>query len=304
LKAAIVADALRRLAKLDMAIVVGPGVPSTGYRTSLRLAVDSEGRACYRRRHDHELVAPDRCLVTHPRLEELVVDGRYPGARDVTLRIGARTGDRLVYPRPTASAGLVLVAPDVVVARRARTFLHEDAAGRRWRVAATSFFQSGPEAAEALVAAVNRAVGSASLGTLVDAYCGVGLFGGSLDAGRVIGIESHEVAAADASANLAGLDARVVVADVADSRTWGRGLAGVDVVVADPARSGLGPSAVAALSWVGAAVLVLVSCDPASLARDAVLLAKRGYRLSSVELVDLFPHTFHVETVSRFERVA
>jgi 23S rRNA (uracil1939-C5)-methyltransferase len=76
------------------------------------------------------------------------------------------------------------------------------------------------------------------------------------------------------------------------------------VVVADPARSGLGPSAVAALSWVGAPVLVLVSCDPASLARDAGLLATRGYRLTGVEAVDLFPHTFHVETVSRFERVA
>jgi 23S rRNA (uracil1939-C5)-methyltransferase len=304
LKAAIVADALRRLARVDMAVVVGPGVPSTGYRTSLRLAVNAEGRACYRRRHGHELVAVDTCMVTHPRLEELVVHGRYPGAREVILRVGARTGERLVYPDPPAAVGRVVVGSDVVVARRARTFLHEKAAGRRWRVSATSFFQCGPDAAEVLVGAVDRAVGSASRSTLVDAYCGVGVLGGSLGAGRVIGIESHAVAAADASANLAGLDAQVMVAEVADSPMWRRDVAGVDVVVADPSRSGLGPSAVAALSSVGAPVLVLVSCDPASLARDAGLLATRGYRLRGVELVDLFPHTFHVETVSRFERVA
>ena len=78
--------------------------------------------------------------------------------------------------------------------------------------------------------------------------------------------------------------------------------ADVDVVIADPARSGLGKPGVAALTRTGAPVLVLVSCDPASLGRDAKLLAAAGYRHERSEVVDTFPHTTHVEVVSRFVR--
>jgi tRNA/tmRNA/rRNA uracil-C5-methylase (TrmA/RlmC/RlmD family) len=73
-------------------------------------------------------------------------------------------------------------------------------------------------------------------------------------------------------------------------------------VIADPARPGLGPAASAALAGLGAERLVLVSCDPASFARDVGLLAGHGYRLAQTQVLDLFPHTFHVEAVSRFER--
>ena len=76
----------------------------------------------------------------------------------------------------------------------------------------------------------------------------------------------------------------------------------VDVVIADPARTGLGRPGVAALSATGAPRLVLVSCDPASLARDATLLAAAGYALSRWQVVDLFPHTAHIEVVARFDR--
>ena len=78
----------------------------------------------------------------------------------------------------------------------------------------------------------------------------------------------------------------------------------MDVVVADPARGGLGKAAVGVLAATGARRLVLVSCDPASLGRDAALLGRAGYRWSSTRLVDLFPHTPHVEAVSSFDRAA
>ena len=71
-------------------------------------------------------------------------------------------------------------------------------------------------------------------------------------------------------------------------------------MLADPARSGLGKPGVAALARLGAPVLVLVSCDAASLGRDAKLLAAAGYRHERSELVDTFPHTTHVEVVTRF----
>ena len=99
--------------------------------------------------------------------------------------------------------------------------------------------------------------------------------------------------------NLADLDATVVASEVGRRRPRA-----ADVVVADPARPGLGRPGVGFVAPTGASRLVLVSCDPASLARDTALLARAGYHLASVALVDAFPHTFHVETVSRFDLVS
>jgi len=157
-------------------------------------------------------------------------------------------------------------------------------------------------AAEALAAAVADAAGDAlpEAGTLVDAYAGVGLFGSVLGAtrrARVVAVESDPAAVADARVNLADLDADVVAAEVGRWRPCP-----ADLVVADPSRSGLGRPGVAAVVATGARRLVLVSCDPASLGRDTALLAGAGYRLVTVDLVDAFPHTFHVEAVARFDR--
>ncbi|HEX6657597.1 MAG TPA: hypothetical protein VF065_05920, partial [Ilumatobacter sp.] len=73
-----------------------------------------------------------------------------------------------------------------------------------------------------------------------------------------------------------------------------------EVAIADPARTGLGKPGVRAVAAAGAHVLVLVSCDPVALARDAALLRSHGYRHESTDVVDLFPGTHHVETVTRF----
>jgi 23S rRNA (uracil1939-C5)-methyltransferase len=302
LKTAVVVDALRRIAHVDPAPVrAGGAVADRGYRTTVRLAVDADGRPSYRRRHGHELVAVDSCLIAHPALEELIVEGRFPGARDVTLRISVATGERIAIPRP-ASAGAV-VPGDVLIGGR----LHEEVAGMPWRVSGGSFFQDGPAAAELLVDAVRAAAGDAldRGGILVDAYAGVGLLGGVLAAGRdgveLIAIESHPTAGRDAQANLRRLGAHVVRADVSPWRAPDEPVA---LAVADPARPGLGRPGVQALAAARPEVLVLVSCDPASLGRDTALLRDAGYDLASVTVLDLFPHTFHVETVSRFERRA
>ena len=308
LKVGIVADALRRLAHLPD-VEVRPAaatLPVPGYRTSLLLAVGPDGRPAYRRRHGHDLVTVDSCLVAHPRLAELVAGGRFPGARQVGLRVGARTGDRLASPDRAAERAVV---PEGTTVDR-HGAIHEQVGGRRWRISARSFFQPGPEAAEALVDAVAAAAGGDGRRGchLVDLYAGVGLLGGCLadrwGAASLTAVESHPAASADAARNLADLDAAVCVGEVAE--VCGRGLPvggggrPPDLVVADPARSGLGRSAAASVAGLGAPVVVLVSCDPASLARDAGLLAGAGYRLERVEVVDLFPATFHTEAVARF----
>lgn len=310
LKAAVVVDALRRIAKMADPPEPEPvRAPGPALRTTVRLAVDADGRAGHRRRGaDGGPVATDACLAAHPLLEELIVHGRYPGASEVVLRVGVASGQRLarVSPRPAQASA---VPPGVVVVAaggRRTASVVEEVAGRRFRIGAESFFQPGPVAATALVGAVVDAVGDALPpgGHLVDAYAGVGLLSSVLGArtgASVTAIEQHAAAVADARVNLADLDARVVTSEVGRWRPPA-GAPAPDVVVADPSRPGLGRPGVATLVAAGAPRLVLVSCDPASLARDTALLAAAGYRLAHLALVDSFPHTFHVETVARFDR--
>jgi len=304
LKAEIVTDALRRIAKLPEPPAPEPA-PLSGpaLRTTARLAVSPAGRAGHRPHAGTGAVETDACLAAHPLLEELIVAGRYPGAGEVMLRVSVATGERLVLV--DRAADHVEVPEGVGVFQegdRRPANVSEDVAGRRLRVSAGSFFQPGPVVAEGLVAAVDAAIGDAlgEGGVLVDLYAGVGLFASTIGARRaatVVAVESDPSAVADARVNLAGLDAEVVASEVGRWRPRPAG-----VVVADPSRSGLGRPGAGAVAATGAARVVLVSCDPASLARDAVLLAGAGYRLTSVALVDAFPHTFHVETVSRFDR--
>jgi tRNA/tmRNA/rRNA uracil-C5-methylase (TrmA/RlmC/RlmD family) len=134
---------------------------------------------------------------------------------------------------------------------------------------------------------------------VVDAYAGVGLFSATAvpPEARVTAVEWNRSSVADARVNLADRDAVVRRSDVAQ---WHPEPA--DIVIADPARTGLGKRSTAVLAGTEASVLVLVSCDPAALARDVTLLAGHGYELVEARVVDLFPHTHHVEVVSRFVR--
>lgn len=304
LKVDIVRDSLRRIAHVED-IEIDVVEPESDGRTTVRAAI-ADGRPALHRRHSHDLVPVDACLASHPLVEEVLVHGRFEGASDVTVRCGARTGDRLVVVAPKVEqvyvpTGTVVVTKGAKAERAAS--IREEATGRSWRISAQSFFQSSPEVAEALVDAVHSAVGPlAPADHVVDAYAGVGLFAGAVAgaaATRITAIESHPAAAADARVNLADVDAHVIRCEVAKWRP-----SPADVVIADPARPGLGRSAARALAAARARVIALVSCDPASFARDVALLAGLGYRLTTVTLVDAFPHTFHVETVARFARIA
>ena len=303
LKGSMVAEALARLGGLpDAEVAPGPVLPATGYRTTLRGVADATGRFALRRHHSHDLVPVPACLVAHPRLAAVAAEGRFPAGSEITIRVGARTGDRMVIVDGPAGAvevpdGVRVVTGDELAGGR-RAWLFEVVAGVRLRVSARSFFQAGPDAAEALVAAVGQALGPSE--TLADLYAGVGLFAATVGRGaRVVAVEASASAAADARVNLAGGDAKVVRRDVARWRPRA-----VEAAVADPPRAGLGRGGVRAVAATRASRVVLVSCDAGALGRDARLLAEAGYAWTGSTLVDAFPHTPHVEVVSRFERRA
>jgi 23S rRNA (uracil1939-C5)-methyltransferase len=301
LKVAVAQDALVRTGRIDdVALAAGDALPEHDYRTTLRLALDRAGQPGFRAARSHRVVTTEQCLVAHPALERLLPALRVPGARELVLRVGVRTGERLAHWTPDRATprGLpddVRTGPDAAV--------HELVHGARLRVSARAFFQSSPQAAELLVAAVRRAAGDPASwpeGAVIDAYGGVGLFAATaVPAERpVVVVEANAAACDDARINLAGRDG-VGIEPVPVERWRPRPAA---LVIADPARAGLGAQAVAVLAATGAPGLVLVSCDPGAFARDARLLTEAGYRLVSGEVLDLFPNTHHLEVVSAFRR--
>jgi len=304
MKASVIADAWERIGRLPRPDVMIRPLPAAGYRTTIRLAVD-RGGVGFRAARSHDVVAVDECLVAHPLAAELITGGRYDGCDEVMIRVGARTGEAMVVAYPSAAAvsvpsGVTLVGADELASGR-QAWIHELVAGRPWRISAESFFQTRPDGAEALVdevrSAVERLVGTPS--RLVDLCAGVGLFAGTVPADHVTAVEQSRSACADARSNLADLgggdSADVVHASFAK---WRPSMA--DVVIADPSREGLRRVGVERVALTGASVVVLVSCDAGAGARDAGLLVAAGYHPEAVTLVDLFPHTHHVEVVSVF----
>ncbi|NBO79651.1 MAG: class I SAM-dependent RNA methyltransferase [Actinobacteria bacterium] len=300
-KVAVVREAFARTARMpDAPIVRGGAVAHDASRTTVRMAVTSQGRLGFRRAASHDVVETEQCLVMHPLLQSLVSTVGVRGEGEVTLRCSVATGERAVWSHDKAR---VLGLPNDAAAGAAAV-IHEDVAGARLRVSMASFFQASPQAAELLVDAVARAAGDAldgRDGVVVDAYGGVGLFAATVVPIGVqcVLVESSESACSDAYENLRGRSATVMHTRFEHWRAVRAGL-----VIADPARSGLGKAGVTTLLDTAAPTVVLVSCDAVAAARDARLLVDAGYDLVNAEVLDLFPHTHHVEVVSHFVRGA
>ena len=139
--------------------------------------------------------------------------------------------------------------------------------------------------------------------TLVDVYCGVGLFGLALadHVERVIGVEADPSAIADLRYNARGLEHVVPIEGKTQAAL--SGLEGpIDLMVIDPPRSGAGKQIVEEIVRLQPQRVAYVSCDPATLARDARHLVEGGYHLQMVQPLDLLPQTFHIESVALFVR--
>ncbi len=176
-------------------------------------------------------------------------------------------------------------------------------AGTTFRVGPTSFFQTSTAGAEMLVEEVRRCVPADRSLRVLDLYAGVGLFALTVAdrVGEVVAVEEHAAAARDGEANAAAngrANVRWIRAPV-ERAVADRSLGRFPVVIADPPREGLAPGVLKGIvEGCRARTLLLVSCDPTTLARDLALGRSLGGTVERVVPVDMFPHTHHLETVA------
>lgn len=285
---------------------------------------------------DHTFIPVTDCPIQHPismrilhAMEELATKHQLPLAQLIT-RVSPAEGTALailvcwewsdeLLPAATALCEQIPECVGVLLSRvRGRSVvrrtLAEPLTGRgklvqhlgpwTYQVSAESFFQINNVQATHLLKLAQQYAGDLTGRVLADAYCGVGTFLVPLaqQAARAIGIEEHPIALQDASDNLSPYtrhDIRLYEGrvEVMLPRLLRKGR-NIDVIILDPPRKGAGREVLEALDDLGVERVVLVSCDPATLGRDAGDLAAMGYRLQSVQPVDMFPQTWHVETIA------
>ncbi len=309
-KREILREGLQRIGKLDppeeIRLISGP---AWGYRNRIQLQVQGR-RLGFHESGSHRLCPVTECVIASPRLNEALA----------ALR--KMTGERR-FPRFLRTVELFTNENEIQVntteagtQRVARSFfdwcadripgavssaLEYGAAGEVFRVSPRSFFQVNRCLIDQFV---EEALGDAAGESAVDLYAGVGLF--SLPLARrfrsVQAVESSLSAVRDLEFNAqrAGLPVsihRMAAAGFLEGLTQAP-----DFILADPPRAGLGTQTAAQLIRLSPARLALVSCDPATLARDLAALLGAGYRMEKLTLIDLFPQTFHIESVARLSR--
>jgi len=251
------------------------------------------------------------------------VDAVSAAARAVPtlLVIHARPGSLIEDPQQlanelmTAAPGIVGVIIERVGGRYGRVFagqefLTDTVLGRRFRVSADSFFQVNLLQAAMLVERAIALLEPLRTDVILDGYSGVGLFSSFLATRgvRVIGIESQPSAVMDARATTTlNNQNTITVLEGTLERLLGQlhyRRERVDVALVDPPRAGCHPKALQALQILAPRAICYVSCDPSTLARDISTLCSGGrYRLVSAQPIDMFPQTYHIESVALLTRV-
>lgn len=306
------------------------------YRNRIRLHVDrATSRLCYKRPSSHQNLAVDACPIAAPILEDSLkaIQAAAPtwqlgrhfteielftnSAKDSVLITLWTSGASLpvshkfqeLWPQMRAQnpniTGAAVFSADKVkqpieaLAKVGEQSLVYTAAGREYRVSLGSFFQTN----RFLIDALANLVTDRPSDTLAwDLYAGVGLFSVALASRfeKIIAVESAPASIRDLHHNLQGKQNRIIASRTLDFlRRFHPGKESTpDFVVVDPPRAGLGKEVTALLVDVRPAHITYVSCDPATLSRDLKSLLDSGYHLTSMHMVDLFPQTFHLESVA------
>jgi 23S rRNA (uracil1939-C5)-methyltransferase len=341
IKVAILKENLRRIAKLELEteITIHPS-PPWNYRIRTRLKVQTapEFALGFYKFSSHELLPVEECPVSSPLINRAIAafwqmgrerklpDGIhevefFANADDTQLLIEAfcppgtpstpiREWAGTLHSALSEITGTVVhrtelpsvtraTDPKQVAASGAREITYQtDAAS--YRVSAGAFFQVNRHLINELVNIVTEGY---SGNTALDLYAGVGLFSTLLSRrfAQVIAVESSQTSHADLVHN-SPANVKAVRATTADFLRNPGCQVRPDFVVVDPPRSGLGENVVQSLVGLGAHRITYISCDPATVSRDLAGLLSAGYRIERVHLVDLFPQTYHLESVFQLAR--
>jgi 23S rRNA (uracil1939-C5)-methyltransferase len=328
-----VSDAFQRIARLDLSVEdCQPSPRALHYRHKIQLAMTQAAggwKIGLMGHHTHAFVPIDRCAIHSP-LGERILAAISPRLRNtpvpltqVTIRTSWRTCEALILlhgfrlNRAASAFAAELLSADPAVRGvvwwpidrgkeellAGRDWIQDEIAGLTCRVSAGSFCQVNVAQADFLYRRVIELAGLRPGERVLDLYCGIGLLTllAAKAGGQVTGIERAAEAIADARFNARLNQVKATfLSGPCERLVQRRGPA--DVALLNPPRQGCDPTVVAALAAQTVARLFIISCDPATLARDVRRLVDLGFRVDRVKPFDMFPQTTHVEVVCCLSR--
>ena len=321
-KTAILRDQLERLGGLK-APPVQPAVASPQeyqYRNHVQFHLTPQGALGYHKPRSNEVIAIQECHLPEPALNALWPQLAFEPLTEIeriALRLGANDDLQIILESRDPAApdlsveelpvSVVHLSPAGALVLAGSPDIQITVRGRSFRVSAGSFFQTNTAIAQAMVehvlALLEQWDGLSPAVVALDVYCGVGLFSAFLapHVGRLVGVEAAPSAADDFSANLDEFDNVELYEAPAEAVLPGLDLR-PDLILVDPPREGIQSAALDGLLRLAAPRLVYVSCDPATLGRDARRLSAAGYQLETITLFDQFPQTYHIESISLWQK--
>ncbi len=282
------------------------------YRNHMRFSVNRSGQPGLTARGSHRVLPLTHCPIAQEKINRaLNVLGAHENARpQVLIRCGATSNQVMIQPTPAPAMARQLA--DAGLDLRSET-MEEELSGETFRIRPSSFFQTNTVQAEQMARMVLDGLLHSATDepqeklTVVDAYCGVGTFARLLagHVGKVIAIEESASAIKDAQWNLRNVEnVEILKGKVEDLLP--NLAARIDGLVIDPPRAGCQQVVLDALVDNPVTRIVYVSCEPSTLARDLNILCHLHpvYRLRSVQPLDMFPQTAHIECVAVLERAS
>ena len=319
-KTEILRDQLQRIGKIENPPVaqIVPSPLEWNYRNHVQFHLTAEGKVGFINAKGNSVLPIEECHLPEAGINTFWHDLQFESNKDVdrvSLRAGQDEELMVVLESESPETPELEIEADVSVVHlfdeHAVVLAGQDnlifnVLGKNFRVSAASFFQVNTKMAEKMVGHLISRLPVTASTTLLDVYCGVGLFS-KFFAGKcqqVTGIETSESACEDFAVNLDEFDNVELYEGAAEEVL--PGLAGrldsSTYAIVDPPRAGIEKHALDAILSIKPQIIAYVSCDPSTLARDAARLINGGYRLVEVTPFDLFPQTYHIESISIFEK--
>ena len=323
-KADILRDQLTRIGKIQNP-PVGQTVPSPdawNYRNHVQFSLTQDGKLGFQAPNSNRVIQISECHLPESSINDFWPQLEFEsetGIERVSVRVGMDDELMLMLesdspdaPEFEIEAGIsvahVFDEHAVVIAGEDHITISVGADGhpplqKTFRVSAPLFFQVNTAMAEKMVGHLLEKL-PLSQSTILDVYCGAGLFSAFLapKCKQLIGIESSESACEDFGINLDEFDNVELYEDFAENVLPTLNVK-PDIVLVDPPRAGVEKEALDAIVKMNPKMIAYVSCDPSTLARDAARLIQQGYKLLEVTPFDLFPQTYHIESISIFEKI-
>jgi 23S rRNA (uracil1939-C5)-methyltransferase len=316
-KTEVLKDTLKRIGGFspeELEPLVQPPIPSPSpwqYRNHIQFHLNEAGRLGYRAGRSHQIIPIDECFLPEENLNQLWPQLEFDPIPSL-YRVGLRSGteeDIMLILETEDNQGLeftldipiaaVQLGPSSIHVLADAAELEMAVLEYTFQVSAGAFFQINSPMAAAMVQHLLAHLPLTADSIVLDVYCGVGLFSAFIapEVAQLIGIEENPLAVEDFTVNLNAYDNVSIYEAPAEDVMPSLDLQ-PDIILVDPPRAGLNLAVLDAIVEMKPKMLAYVSCDPSTLARDAKRLSAAGFTLERITPFDLFPQTYHIESIS------